>query len=81
MDVHFLGRTGRGNIGHNIFILEKITERSVEATIKSLATKDDVESLGTHLRKRFNEVIWWMFFFAVANVCSTTIIFWWVLKK
>jgi hypothetical protein len=40
-----LGWAGWSNISDNLIIRKKITERSVEATIKTLATKDDLANL------------------------------------
>jgi hypothetical protein len=125
MDVYFWGWAGWSDTGDNIVILKKIIERSVETTIKTLATKDDIANVRkemgnglsnlskemgvdlSNLRKEMGndlsnfrkemgegniklhkdmaesrtENIKWMFFFAIADVCSTTFIFWWFLRK
>jgi hypothetical protein len=45
MDVCFLDWSGGSDTCYIIIVPEKITERSVEATIKTLATKDDLLNL------------------------------------
>ncbi len=41
----------------------------------------EFQELRLCIRKTTNEIIWWMFFFAIANVASTFVIFYLFLKK
>jgi hypothetical protein len=64
----------------------------VEATVKKLAQEDDhgksfdllnyeIARLRSEISKKISIFIWWMFFFAVLNVYSTSFIFWLALRK
>jgi hypothetical protein len=53
----------------------------VEATIKTLATKDDIEDLAISIRKANTDIIKWIFFFWITQVAATYIIFSLLLKK
>jgi hypothetical protein len=64
--------------------IDNKTERSVEATIKTLATKEDILNdtygLIAMMKKNYQIIFRWQLFFFVLNVLSTCIIFWWALK-
>ena len=55
--------------------IDNKTERSVEATIKTLATKDDLANVKHELSKEISEVkadtIKWMFIFWIGQVGAT----------
>ena len=64
----------------------------MDAIIETIATKDDIanlrdciryefQELKQHIRKATTEIIWWMFYFAIANVASTFGIFYLFLKR
>jgi hypothetical protein len=72
--------------------IDNKTERSVEATIKTLATKDDIANVGEEiagvkydLRKDMGEIkadtIKWMFIFWIGQVGATLAIVFLFLKK
>jgi hypothetical protein len=65
--------------------IDNKTERSVEATIKSLATKDDLATVKYELGKDISEAkadtIKWMFIFWAAQVGAMLAIAMLVLKK
>ena len=72
--------------------IDNKTERSVEATIKTLATKDDIANLRkdtsidiSNVRKEISEAkvdtIRWMFFFWIGQVVATLAIVFLFLKK
>lgn len=65
--------------------IDNKTERSVEATIKSLATKDDIASQISGARKEAVEnkadTINWMFIFWIGQVGATLAIALSILKK
>lgn len=55
--------------------IDNKTERSVEATIKTLATKDDLANVRYDLSKEINDVksstIKWMFIFWIGQVAAS----------
>jgi hypothetical protein len=59
--------------------------RLVGATVNTIATKDDIKSefaeLRHDIRKASTDIIWWMFFLAIANVAATFSIFYLFLRK
>jgi hypothetical protein len=65
--------------------IDNKTERSVEATIKTLATKDDLATVKYELRKDMGEIkvdtIKWMFIFWVGQIGATMAIIMLFLKK
>ncbi len=65
--------------------IDNKTERSVEATIQTLATKDDLAKVKYDLSKEISEVkantIKWMFIFWVGQVGATLAIILVFLKK
>ena len=65
--------------------IDNKTERSVEATIKTLATKDDLAKVKYDLGKKISEAkadsIKWMFIFWVGQVGATLGIILFLLKK
>jgi hypothetical protein len=65
--------------------IDNKTERSVEASIKSLATKDDLTREVSQLRKEMSdnkvETIKWMFIFWIGQVGATLAIVFLYLKK
>lgn len=92
MDVYFLGWPGWSDDGYDISILEKIIMPHVEATIKTLATKDDLakatanlkddlSNLRHDIRKVNTGLIKWMFIFWLGQVAATFIIFSLFVKK
>ncbi|MBW4888723.1 hypothetical protein KXQ82_03315 [Mucilaginibacter sp. HMF5004] len=48
--------------------IDNKTERSVEATIKTLATKQDLADVNANVHKGFAENIKWMFIFWVGQI-------------
>ncbi|MFI5139675.1 MAG: hypothetical protein ACHQIM_17775 [Sphingobacteriales bacterium] len=65
--------------------IDNKTERSVEATIKTLATKDDLASVKYDLGKEIGEtkadMIKWMFIFWIGQVAAMLAIVFLFLKK
>jgi hypothetical protein len=61
--------------------IDNKTERSVEATIKTLATKDDLAKVKYDLSNRIGDMIKWMFIFWVGQVGATLAIVFLFLKK
>jgi hypothetical protein len=61
--------------------IDNKTERSVEATIKTLATKDDIAKVNFDLSNRIGDMIKWMFIFWVGQVGATLAIIFLFLKK
>jgi hypothetical protein len=81
VDVHLLDRPGWSNHGNVITVPKKITERSVEATIKTLVTKDDIASVISEMRDAKAATIKWMFVFWIGQVGATLAIVFLFLKK
>jgi len=61
--------------------IDNKTERSVEATIKTLATKDDIASVRKEISEAKTENIKWMFIFWIGQVAAMLAIAFLVLKK
>jgi len=61
--------------------IDNKTERSVEATIKTLATKDDLAKVNLDLSNRMNDMMKWMFIFWVGQVGATLAIVYLFVKK
>jgi hypothetical protein len=72
--------------------IDNKTERSVEATIKTLATKDDIASLRNEMKddivnvrkeiaENKTETIKWMFIFWVGNIGATLAMMLLLVKK
>jgi len=61
--------------------IDNKTERSVEATIKSLATKDDISNVRKEIGDSKAETIKWMFIFWIGNVSAMIAIALLILKK
>ncbi|MDB5009830.1 MAG: hypothetical protein JWQ06_619 [Mucilaginibacter sp.] len=61
--------------------IDNKTERSVEATIKTLATKDDSASVHKEIADSKSETVKWMFIFWIGQVCATIVIVMLFLKK
>jgi hypothetical protein len=61
--------------------IDNKTERSVEATIKTLATKDDIAKVNLDLSNRMSDMIKWMFILGVGQVGATLAIVFLLLKK
>jgi hypothetical protein len=61
--------------------IDNKTERSVEATIKTLATKDDLAKLNLDLSNRIGDMMKWMFIFWVGQVGATLAIILLFVKK
>jgi hypothetical protein len=61
--------------------IDNKTERSVEATIKSLATKDDIAQVRREIADGRVENIRWMFIFWIGQVGATLAIVFLYLKK
>jgi len=65
--------------------IDNKTERSVEATIKTLATKDDLASVKYDLGKEISEtkadMIKWMFIFWIGQVAAMLAIVFLFVKK
>jgi hypothetical protein len=51
--------------------IDNKTERSVEATIKTLATKDDLAKVKYDLSKEISSSVKWMFIFWIGQVGAT----------
>jgi len=61
--------------------IDNKAERSVEATIKTLATKDDLAKVNLDLSNRMTDMIKWMFIFWIGQVGATLAIVFLFLKK
>jgi len=61
--------------------IDNKTERSVETTIKSLATKDDIGQLRKEMTDNKTEMIKWMFIFWVGQFTATVAVIMLILKK
>jgi hypothetical protein len=61
--------------------IDNKTERSVEATIKTLATKDDLANVKYDLSKEIGNSIKWMFIFWIGQVGATLAIVFLFLNK
>jgi hypothetical protein len=61
--------------------IDNKTERSVEATIKTLATKDDLASVKYDLSKEISNSVKWMFVFWIGQFGATMAILLLLLKK
>lgn len=61
--------------------IDNKTERSVEATIKTLATKEDLSKVKYDLSEKINDSIRWMFIFWVGQIGATLAIMYFILKK
>jgi hypothetical protein len=61
--------------------IDNKTERSVEASIKTLATKDDLAKVKYDLSKEIGGSIKWMFIFWIGQVGATLAIVFLFLKK
>ncbi len=61
--------------------IDNKTERAVEATIKSLATKDDVGQLRKEMAENKVDTIKWMFIFWIGQIGATLAIVTLYLKK
>lgn len=61
--------------------IDNKTERSVEATIKTLATKDDIANVRKEISEAKAESIKWMFIFWIGNVGAMLAISLLILKK
>lgn len=61
--------------------IDSKTERSVEATIKTLATKEDIAKVKYDLSKEISNSVKWMFIFWIGQVGATLAIVFLYLKK
>jgi hypothetical protein len=61
--------------------IDNKTERSVEATIKTLAAKDDISNVRKELGEVKADMIKWMFIFWIGQVGATMAIVFLFLKK
>jgi hypothetical protein len=61
--------------------IDNKTERSVEATIKTLATKDDIANVRKEMGDNKTETIKWMFIFWVGNIGATLAMMLLLVKK
>ena len=61
--------------------IDNKTERSVEATIKTLATKEDVAKVKYDLSKEISASVKWMFIFWIGQVGATMAIMLLFVKK
>ncbi len=61
--------------------IDNKTERSVEATIKTLATKDDIANVRKEIGDAKVDTIKWMFIFWVGQIGATLAIIFLFLKK
>ena len=61
--------------------IDNKTERSVEATIRSLATKDDLAKVKYDLSKEISNSVKWMFIFWIGQVGATVAVIMLILKK
>ena len=57
------------------------TERSVESSIKTLATKDDLTKLKYDLSRQISNAVKWMFVFWIGQFGATMAILLMLLKK
>ncbi len=70
----------RGDNGDIIIVAQKI-DNAMEATIKTLATKDDVADFASHIRKMANNLIMWMFIYSITQVAAFGFILDLLVKK
>jgi hypothetical protein len=61
--------------------IDNKTERSVEATIKTLATKDDIATVNKRIGELSADNIKWMFIFWIGQVAATLAIILLFIKK
>lgn len=61
--------------------IDNKTERSVEASIKTLATKDDISDVRKEISESKADTIKWMFIFWIGQVAATLTIVMLFLKK
>ena len=61
--------------------IDNKTERSVEATIKTLATKEDLAKVKYDLSKEINNSVKWMFIFWIGQVGAILAVAFIFLKK
>jgi hypothetical protein len=61
--------------------IDNKTERSVEATIKTLATKDDIANVRREIGEAKTDMIKWMFIFWIGQVGAMIAIVLLFLKK
>jgi len=61
--------------------IDNKTERSVEANIKSLATKDDLAKVKYDLSKEIGNSVKWMFVFWIGQFSATVAVIMLILKK
>jgi DNA-directed RNA polymerase sigma subunit (sigma70/sigma32) len=61
--------------------IDNKTERSVEANIKTLATKEDISDVRKEISESKADTIRWMFIFWIGQVAATLTIVMLVLKK
>ncbi|HTD42149.1 MAG TPA: hypothetical protein VK671_16080 [Mucilaginibacter sp.] len=61
--------------------IDNKTERSVEATIKTLATKDDIANVRKEIGEVKADMIKWMFIFWIGQVAATLAIILVFIKK
>jgi hypothetical protein len=61
--------------------IDNKTERSVEATIKTLATKDDIANIRKEISDAKTETIKWTFIFWIGQVAAMLAIAVLLLKK
>ncbi len=61
--------------------IDNKTERSVEATIKTLATKEDIANVRKEASENKAETIKWMFIFWMGQVAATLAIILLFIKK
>lgn len=61
--------------------LDNKTERSVEATVKTLATKEDISNIRKKIGENKADMIKWMFIFWMGQLVATLAIAWLFLKK
>ena len=61
--------------------IDNKAQRSVEATIKSLATKDDLAKVKDDLSNKISDSVKWMFIFWIGQVAATLAVVFLVLKK
>jgi len=61
--------------------IDNKTERSVEATIKTLATKEDLAKVKYDLSQEISNSVKWMFIFCISQVGATLAIVFLFLKK
>ncbi|MDB5122750.1 MAG: hypothetical protein JWP94_879 [Mucilaginibacter sp.] len=61
--------------------IDNKTERAVEATIKTLATKDDLAQVKLDLSNKIGDSVKWMFIFWIGQVGATMAILLLFLKK